>query len=123
LLKLKKHQSQKMPLNQGDQMSYEKVAKNVAQYIFCQNDSKNPNRGKSSLKMWPISVSFNKLPKVNNHSIGEISPNLVTLLSTYVCIHTMSSAKYTRMKLRTIVQFISTLQSYLPKMLQFPSSA
>jgi hypothetical protein len=36
--------------------------------------------GKSSLKLRAISVIFKKLPKVNNHPMGENSPNLVTLL-------------------------------------------
>jgi hypothetical protein len=30
--------------------------------------------------MWATSVIFKKLPKVNNHLLGENSPNLVTLI-------------------------------------------
>jgi hypothetical protein len=30
--------------------------------------------------MWGTSVIFNLLPKVNNHPLGENSPNLVTLV-------------------------------------------
>jgi hypothetical protein len=33
---------------------------------------------KRSQKMWVISVIFIKVPKVNNHALGENSPNLVT---------------------------------------------
>jgi hypothetical protein len=32
--------------------------------------------------MWASSVAVEKLPKVNNHSLGGNSPNLVTLFST-----------------------------------------
>jgi hypothetical protein len=35
---------------------------------------------KSSPSIWAISVIFKKLPKVNNHPIGDNSPNPVTLL-------------------------------------------
>jgi hypothetical protein len=30
--------------------------------------------------MWAASVIFKKLPRVNNRPLGEISPNLVTLM-------------------------------------------
>jgi hypothetical protein len=29
--------------------------------------------------VWATSVIFKKLPKINNHPMGKISPNLVTL--------------------------------------------
>jgi hypothetical protein len=35
--------------------------------------------GKSSTKMWAITVIFQKLSKVNNCPIGDNFPNLVTL--------------------------------------------
>jgi hypothetical protein len=35
---------------------------------------------KSSPKMWPTFLNFQKQPKVNNHPLGENSPNLVTLI-------------------------------------------
>jgi hypothetical protein len=34
--------------------------------------------------MSDTSVIFNKLPKVNNHPLGENSPNLVTLASIFM---------------------------------------
>jgi hypothetical protein len=33
--------------------------------------------------MWATSVIFKKLPKVNNHPLGENSSNLVTLMLCY----------------------------------------
>jgi hypothetical protein len=36
---------------------------------------------KSSQKICAASVVFEKLPNVNNHPMGENSPNLVTLLA------------------------------------------
>jgi hypothetical protein len=56
----------------------EKNRPNVAQPIFCQNQCINLSVKKTT------SVVFNKLSKVNNHPMGENSPNLVTLCS--VCI-------------------------------------
>jgi hypothetical protein len=38
----------------------------------------NLNFGKSSPKLWAISLK--KLPKANTHPMGKNSPNLVTLL-------------------------------------------
>jgi hypothetical protein len=57
----------------------EKATKNIAQPIFVEI---NPYRGKSSPKMWSISLILNKLPRVNNHRLDENSPKLVTLIQT-----------------------------------------
>jgi hypothetical protein len=35
---------------------------------------------KTGWKIWATSVIFKKLPKVNNHPMGEIGPNLVTMV-------------------------------------------
>jgi hypothetical protein len=58
--------------HQGDQMSLWKITQNVAQQFFLQNLCITlMYRGKSSPKMWAISVIFIKLPKVNNDPLGE----------------------------------------------------
>jgi hypothetical protein len=38
-------------------------------------------RAKSSQQFWATSVMFKELPKVNNHPIGQNSPNQVTLIA------------------------------------------
>jgi hypothetical protein len=57
----------------------DKIAKNVAQPIFCQNQYIT-FMCKYSLKFRATSVFKKNLPKVNNHPMGENSPNLVTLV-------------------------------------------
>jgi hypothetical protein len=57
---------------------------------FLLNVMQNPNHGKSSTKMWAISVIFNELPKVNNPKFGENSSNLVTL-SGFLCMRNFYS--------------------------------
>jgi hypothetical protein len=39
---------------------------------------------KKSTRMWATSEIFNKMPKVNNRSLGENLPNLVTLAVSYL---------------------------------------
>jgi hypothetical protein len=46
----------------------------------CQNYCLTFTVGKSSPQMWTSLVIKKKLTKVNNHPMGEFSPNLVTLL-------------------------------------------
>jgi hypothetical protein len=58
---------------------FEKIAQNVAQSIFRKKIVRNFYREKRSPKIRATSVIIKKLPKVNNHPIGENSPNLVTL--------------------------------------------
>jgi hypothetical protein len=60
-------------------MSFETMAQNVAQRIFCQNEYTTFNAEKSSPKLLSLFVISLKLPKVNSHPTGETSPNLVTL--------------------------------------------
>jgi hypothetical protein len=60
---------------------WEKIAQNVAQAIICQNKYlHNSAVEKSGPKIWATSV-IKKIPKVNNHPIGENSPNLFTLVT------------------------------------------
>jgi hypothetical protein len=42
------------------------------------------NHKKIGQKMWAIFLIFKNLPKVNNHPLGENSPNLVTLTMTTI---------------------------------------
>jgi hypothetical protein len=58
-----------------------KIAQNVAKIHFYKKISDNLNCGKRSPKIWATSV-IKKMPKVNNHSMGGNSPNLVTLMPT-----------------------------------------
>jgi hypothetical protein len=58
----------------------EKVAQNVAQPIFCQNEYITGTVEKSSPTICATSVVFNKLAKENNRPVGENLPNLVTLM-------------------------------------------
>jgi hypothetical protein len=44
---------------------------------------------KSRPNIWGISAIFKKLPKENNHPVGEISPNLVTLLASFYLLHAL----------------------------------
>jgi hypothetical protein len=58
-----------------------KITQNVAQPDFWQNKCLTytfPGE-KSSPKIWATSIFIKKLPKINNHPMGENSPNLVTL--------------------------------------------
>jgi hypothetical protein len=64
-------------------MGLEKIAQNVAQSFICQNYYIINTWGKSSTNMWATSVIFKRLPKVNNHLLGENSPNLITLILCY----------------------------------------
>jgi hypothetical protein len=61
------------------------IAQNVATH-FLSNLTPNFVHGKTKQKMWDSSVTFQKLPKVNNYSIGEKSPNLVTLPTTSLAL-------------------------------------
>jgi hypothetical protein len=36
--------------------------------------------------MWATSVNFQKLPKENNRPLGELSPNLVTLIIDFLVV-------------------------------------
>jgi hypothetical protein len=57
-----------------------KIAQNVAQYMFDKIDAYvNLIENASSQKMWATSATLKKTFKVNNHSLVEHSPNLVTL--------------------------------------------
>jgi hypothetical protein len=47
---------------------------------FLANHSKTSTVYRSSPKMWAIFVIFKKLPKVSTHTMGENSPNGVTLI-------------------------------------------
>jgi hypothetical protein len=60
-------------------LEYEKIAQNAAVPIFCQNKYTFFSEKRSSPKIWAVSVIFEKLPKENNISFGENSPNPVTL--------------------------------------------
>jgi hypothetical protein len=55
----------------------EKVAQNIAQPIFCQNEYITGTVEKSSPRIYATSVVFNKLAKENNRPVGETSPTLV----------------------------------------------
>jgi hypothetical protein len=46
--------------------------------------------------MWAIFMIFKKLPKVNNHPMAEISPNLVTLLTRYLSTWTVFKWQQTK---------------------------
>jgi hypothetical protein len=62
--------------HRGDQMSLLKIAQNVAQTIFCPNQSITF----SAEKMLLQNCSTFEIFKINNNPIGENSPNLVTLV-------------------------------------------
>jgi hypothetical protein len=67
----------------------------------------------------PSSKIFEKLPKVNSHSIGENSPNLVTLVAfTYVSLHQIGLAiSATEMPYHTrviLVFFFVKCYHYIP---------
>jgi hypothetical protein len=55
----------------------ENVAQKVAQTFYRQNQYTFSQRENSRPNTLATSVIFIKLPKVNNHTIGENSPNLV----------------------------------------------
>jgi hypothetical protein len=59
--------------------------------IFCENEYLTFTVENSTLKFWATSVIFKKLLKVNNHPIGENSPNLVTLLAKELAIFSSAS--------------------------------
>jgi hypothetical protein len=63
----------------------EKVAQNVAQYIFLSKLIHNLYRVTKDPKN-AFYVIFRKLPKVNNHPLAENSPNLVTLMQTRLVV-------------------------------------
>jgi hypothetical protein len=54
-----------------------KIAQNVAQNTTLVKI----NAQRRSTKMWATSIIFGKLPKENNHPLGENSSDLVTLLT------------------------------------------
>jgi hypothetical protein len=62
---------------QGDQDEFVRMAQNVAKNVFY-------HLKKCSAKMWATFIIMKKLPKVNIRSLGENSPNLVTL---HACMH------------------------------------
>jgi hypothetical protein len=59
-----------------------KIAQSIAQSIFFQNDSRNFSVEKSSPKCG-LHLLLKKLSKINNHSMGEHSPNLATLFPSH----------------------------------------
>jgi hypothetical protein len=63
-------------------VTFEKVAQNVAQPCFCQNQYTNFAVETSSPKNLSYFCNFQKLLKVSTRPIGENSPNLVTMLVT-----------------------------------------
>jgi hypothetical protein len=70
-------------------IDYEKIAQNVAQPVFTYIIYEYE---KSRTKMRATSVIFKKLSLANNRPLGENSPNLVTLIDSYifmksVCLH------------------------------------
>jgi hypothetical protein len=65
---------------------FEKIAQNVAQNVFCQNQCITSTEGKGAPKIGASSVIFKKMPKVNNHPMGEYSPNLVTLIGSIIFV-------------------------------------
>jgi hypothetical protein len=64
---------------QGDQTSLWKTAQNVAQLIFLSKLRHNLYHGKNSPSIWATHVIFWKVLIVNNRTIGENLPNVVTL--------------------------------------------
>jgi hypothetical protein len=52
----------------------------ISRAIFKSKLIHNLNRGKSGPEMWATFLIFKNLPKVNNLTTGEDSPNLVTLV-------------------------------------------
>jgi hypothetical protein len=70
----------------------DKIAQNVAQPIFCKHLYINLNVLKSSPIFLATSVIFKKLANKYNHSIGENSPNLVTLCISNTLKHSLSNA-------------------------------
>jgi hypothetical protein len=48
---------------------------------------------KNSKKIWATSVFFKKLPKINNRPTGKKSPNLATLVKTYVSPYTLAEIR------------------------------
>jgi hypothetical protein len=63
--------------DQGDQMSLEK------RRLKCGPTHFWPKFGHNFYRIWATTVIFEKLSKVNTRQIGEMSPNLVTLLTTH----------------------------------------
>jgi hypothetical protein len=68
--------------------------------------------------MWATSIIFKKLPKVNNHLLGENSPNLVTLLGSVVVgvdrgIQSRQKADNTFFKWLRLATSISDQQHYI----------
>jgi hypothetical protein len=59
-----------------------KTAQNAALSVCFQNKCIIITAEKNQPKVWATYVNFKNLPKINNHPLGENSPNLVTLLGT-----------------------------------------
>jgi hypothetical protein len=66
--------------HQSDQMNRLKNRPKCIPTPFWSKLMHNLYCGKSSPTIWATSVIFNKLARVNNHTLGENLPNLVALI-------------------------------------------